>query len=203
MKPNPPKAVVFDLGKVLLDFDYGLLARRVAPRCRLTAEEFRREVDQSPLLHRYETGLIDDQGFLDAVIGRSGFEGDRDELGRLFGDIFTPIPEMVDLHGRLVALGIPTYVFSNTNAFAIRHIRESYPFYAGFTGEILSFEVRSMKPDAGIYAALENLSGLRGSDLLYLDDRPENVEAGSARGWRAWLHSDPAATMPRVLDLFR
>jgi HAD superfamily hydrolase (TIGR01509 family) len=60
-----------------------------------------------------------------------------------------------------------------------------------------------MKPDAGIYAALENLSGLRGSDLLYLDDRPENVEAGSARGWRAWLHSDPAATMPRVLDLFR
>lgn len=203
MNPKSPKAVVFDLGKVVFDFDYGILARRMAPRCRLDEAAIRAVVDQSPLLHRYETGLIGDDEFHAEVVARTGFSGDRAEFERWFGDIFTPIPEMVSLHARLVEMGVPTFVFSNTNSLAIRHIRTAFPFYGRFRLEILSFEVGSMKPSAGIYEALEARSGLEGADLLYLDDRPENVEAGLARGWSGWIHSDPAKTVPAVLDLFR
>ena len=200
MNPIRPKAVVFDLGKVVLDFDYGILARRAAPYTRLDVEGFRRVVDQTPLLHRYETGLISDDEFLSEVVRETGFSGFRESFSEWFGDIFTPILPMVDLHRQLVAQGIPTYVFSNTNRFAIQHIRRAFPFYSGFTGEILSFEVRSMKPDRRIYEALEEMSGLAGPELLYLDDRLENVEAGQSRGWTAWVHTDPAITVPRVLE---
>ena len=48
-----------------------------------------------------------------------------------------------------------------------------------------------MKPDAKIYEALEKLTGRRGKEIVYLDDRPENVAAGAARGWRAILHESP------------
>jgi len=202
MSAQRPKAVVFDLGKVLLDFDYGHLARRIAPLTRLDPDGFRAVVDQTPLLHRYETGLLGDEAFFAEVVERTGFTGSRETFGDWFGDIFTPIPEMVALHRELVTMGVPTFVFSNTNALAIRHVRRAFPFYGGFTGEILSFEVLSMKPDARIYEALEALSGLRGPDLLYLDDRPENVAAGTARGWTAWIHGDPAVTVPAVRDLF-
>ena len=65
MNPNathpstvPPRAVVFDLGKVLLDFDYGRAARTLSVHSDVSATEFRAIVDQSPLLHRFETGLI-------------------------------------------------------------------------------------------------------------------------------------------------
>ena len=51
-----------------------------------------------------------------------------------------------------------------------------------------------MKPDAKIYEALEKLAGRRGADILYLDDRPENVAAGAARGWRTILHETPEKT---------
>jgi HAD superfamily hydrolase (TIGR01509 family) len=108
---------------------------------------------------------------------------------------------MVGLHEALVGRGIPTYVFSNTNAQAIRHVRQVFPFYRKFTGEVLSYEVRSMKPDAGIYEAVERLSGFSGADLLYLDDRSENIAAGASRGWRAWIHEDPLITVPRVVSL--
>lgn len=196
-----PRAVVFDLGKVLLDFDYGILARRMAGESDLPAEAILDLVNQTPLLHRYETGLLNDHEFYDAVVAATGFRGGEARFRDWFGDIFTEISPMVSLQGALVRKGVPTYVFSNTNAQAIRHVRASYAFYRHFTGEILSYEVRSMKPDTRIYEAVEALSGLSGPDLLYLDDRPENIAAGAARGWQAWIHSDPDLTVPRVSAL--
>jgi FMN phosphatase YigB (HAD superfamily) len=199
--PGIPKAVVFDLGKVLLDFDYGILARRMEGLSDVPAEAILRVINQTPLLHRYETGLMGDREFFEAVVAATGFRGGEGHFFDWFGDIFTEIVPMVGLHEALVRRGIPTYVFSNTNAQAIRHVRRAFPFYRKFTGEVLSYEVRSMKPDAGIYEAVERLSGFFGADLLYLDDRPENIAAGVSRGWRAWIHEDPLVTVPRVSSL--
>ena len=196
-----PRAVVFDLGKVLLDFDYGILARRMAPQSSISAVEILSVVNQTPHLHRYETGLMTDHEFYDAVVSATGFRGEKVQFLNWFGDIFTEIEPMVALQTALVRRGIPTYVFSNTNAQAIRHVRESFSFYRQFTGEVLSYEVRSMKPDTRIYEAVEAMSGFSGGDLLYLDDRPENIAAGIARGWQAWIHADPGETVPCVTAL--
>lgn len=108
-----PKAVVFDLGKVLLDFDYGILARRMASQSSLSAEEILRVVNQTPLLHRYETGLISDREFYEAVVTATGFRGAEEEFLNWFGDIFTEITPMVELQRQLVCRGIPTYVFQH------------------------------------------------------------------------------------------
>ncbi len=196
-----PQAVVFDLGKVLLDFDYGILARRMASQSSLSAEDILTVVNQTPLLHRYETGLISDREFYDAVVKATGFRGTEEEFLNWFGDIFTEIVPMVELQKELVCRGVPTYVFSNTNAQAIRHVRKFFDFYRQFTGEVLSYEVGSMKPDSRIYEAVECVSGFTGKDLLYLDDRPENIAAGDSRGWQAWIHSDPVETVSRVSAL--
>ena len=196
-----PKAVVFDLGKVLLDFDYGILARRMASQSSVSAEEILTVVNQTPLLHRYETGLISDCEFYDAVVRATGFRGTEEEFLNWFGDIFTEIVPMVALQGELVRRGVPTYVFSNTNAQAIRYVRTYFDFYRQFTGEVLSYEVHSMKPDSRIYEAVERITGLSGKDLLYLDDRPENIAAGDSRGWQTWIHSDAVETVSRVSAL--
>jgi HAD superfamily hydrolase (TIGR01509 family) len=58
----------------------------------------------------------------------------------------------------------------------------------------LSYEVGGLKPQPEIYAAVETLTGRRGADLIYLDDRPENIHAGAARGWRTILHESPEKT---------
>ena len=68
--------------------------------------------------------------------------------------------------------------------------------------DIYSYEVRSMKPAPGIYEAMEAMAGAKGADLVYLDDRLENIEAGAARGWQALLHADPAVTVPKVSQIF-
>ena len=55
-----------------------------------------------------------------------------------------------------------------------------------------------MKPDVKTYGALERLTGLRGSYVLYLDDRQENVDAGAARGWQVILQTDPAKSRAAI-----
>ena len=58
-----------------------------------------------------------------------------------------------------------------------------------------------MKPDARMYQALEALADRRGEEIVYLDDRPENVAGGEARGWRALLHESPEKSRAAVAKL--
>lgn len=194
----PAEVVVFDLGKVLLDFDYRIAAAKLASRCRIPECDLKHLIDQSPLLYRYETNLLSTDQFFAEVQAASGFDGDLNTFRDLFGDIFTPIKPMVGLHATLRARSIPTYVFSNTNPLAVQHIRQRYPFFSQFDGYILSCDHNSMKPDPKIYEIVEQKTGKKGSQLLYIDDRPENVQAGAKRGWQAILHVSPEQTIAAV-----
>src|SRR5688500_1061433 len=124
-----PKAVVFDLGKVLVDFDYGIAARALAARARVSAHEVAKIIDQSSLLVTYETGGLPTDLFFKKVCDATGFCGSLEEFGQCFGDIFTPIQSMIDLHAELRRAGVRTYIFSNTNELAIAHIKNNFPFF--------------------------------------------------------------------------
>lgn len=193
-----PQAVVFDIGKVLLDFDFSRSARNLAPLCAAPEQEVFVTLNQSPLLHRYETGLLTTDGFFAEFTKATGYRGTRAQFEVLFADIFTTIDPMIDLQRTLRRRGIPTYIFSNTNALAIGFIRRHYPFFKNFNAYVLSYEEGAMKPKGAIYDAVERATGLRGASLLYLDDREENVAAGAERGWQIIHHLDPEPTLAAV-----
>jgi HAD superfamily hydrolase (TIGR01509 family) len=189
-----PKIVVFDLGKVLVDFDYSIAIPRIAAHGTLSVAGIKTFFFQSHLLVDYECGRLTRREFFEQARRVTGFQGALEEFGEFFADIFTAIPPMIELHAELHRRGIPTYIFSNTNDLAIEHVRRSFPFFRNFDGYIFSYEAKAMKPDPRIYEALEKLTGRRGAEILYLDDRPENVAGGAARGWRTILHETPEKT---------
>jgi putative hydrolase of the HAD superfamily len=192
------KAVVFDLGKVLVDFDYGIAARALAARSRVPVEEVRHVIDQSQLLVTYETGQLATKLFYNQVCEATGFCGDINEFGRLFGDIFTPIDEMINLHAKLRGAGLATYIFSNTNELAVAHIRKTFRFFSNFDGYIYSFEAGAMKPSPAIYEAVEREAGCSGNAILYIDDRLENIDTGRHRGWSVIQHQNAVDTRKAV-----
>lgn len=201
MNNQRPEVAVFDLGKVLVDFDYSIASRRIAARSNRSVAEVHRFIDQSPLLFRYETGLMTREEFYREVCAALGFPGDIVEFAAFFADIFSPMPEMIELHARLRQAGVPTFIFSNTNDIAVAHIRANFPFFAGFDGYVLSYEHGAMKPQAKLYEIVERMTGRRGAQILYLDDRPENAVAGGERGWQVIEHSESAASIARVKEL--
>ena len=192
------KVVLFDLGKVLVDFDFALAARKVFARSLRPVGKLQALIQTSPLLARFERGEISNEQFYEEVRRVTDYQGSFDEFANAFGDIFSEMPAMIQLQARVRAAGYPTWIFSNTNDLAIAHIRKTYPFFANFDGYFLSYKLGLMKPDAGIYEAAERTTGCRGAEILYLDDFPKNVEAGAARGWQAMLHVSAEQTIPRV-----
>src|ERR1044072_8966312 len=183
--------LVFDLGKVLVDFDYSIAAKRIAPLCKPGADAAKFFSEHAALLASYELGKFTTQQFFDQIKAVSGFSGTQAEFNAFFADIFTPIQEMIDLQAELKKTRLPHYIFSNTNDLAVDHIRKRFPFFSDFDGYVLSYEHGAMKPSAKLYEIVERMSGRRGGEILYIDDRPENVEAGVARGWQGILHESP------------
>jgi HAD superfamily hydrolase (TIGR01509 family) len=187
--------IVFDLGKVLVDFDYAIATQKISARSLHPPANQELFHNLSSLLVEYETGLISRRQFFETVRSAVGFQGSPEEFGEYFAKIFSPITPMVELPAILRRRGFRTYIFSNTNDLAIEHVRRDFPFYQDFDGYILSYEVKAMKPHPPIYEALEALCGRRGADLLYIDDRADNIAAGAARGWRTILHETPEKTL--------
>ena len=154
------------------------------------------------LFMQYRNGHCDHTSSSMTEICRvTGFRGTLAEFGECFADIFVQIDPMVQLQAALRQRGLPAYIFSNTNELAAEHIRRTFPFYGNFDGYILSYQHGAMKPDARLYEVVERACARRGADLLYLDDRPENVAAGAARGWQVILHESPEKSRAAIEKL--
>ena len=186
-----PRAVVFDLGKVLLEFDYRIAARALAADSDLDADAILEILDQSPLLHRYECGALDSRAFEREVRERTGYRGATEAFGWAFADIFTEVAAMTGVLDELRRIRVPAFLFSNTNELAVRHIQSNFKFFEAFERRVLSYEVGAMKPDTRAYEAVESVTGLQGADLLFLDDRADNIAGAKRRGWQVILHECP------------
>jgi FMN phosphatase YigB (HAD superfamily) len=197
-----PEVAVFDLGKVLVHFDFSIAARKLAAHCHeTTAEAIQKFIDHSPLLFRYETGLIPKEQFYKEICSGTGYRGELEEFCFAFSAIFSPIEPMIEMHARLRAKEVPTFIFSNTNDLAVAYIRKHYPFFGNFDGYVLSFEHGAMKPDHKLYEVVERMTGRKSSQILYLDDRLDNIETGRARGWQTIHHIDPTVSIAVVEKL--
>jgi FMN phosphatase YigB (HAD superfamily) len=186
--------IIFDLGKVLVDFDYSIAAQKSAARSQKPPGDLHSFLSTSPHLMDFESGRMTRRQFFDAIQRAIGFHGDLAEFGTYFADIFTEMPDTIALHAELRRAGYQTFILSNTNDLAVEHVRRRFSFFSNFDGYILSYEVGGLKPEPEIYAAMEKLTGRSGADLIYIDDRPENIETGLARGWRAVVHESAEKT---------
>lgn len=196
-----PQVVVFDLGKVLVDFDYGIAATNLAALSNMPAAEMQPLLEKSSLLVEFETGAMNRDQFFRRVCDATGFCGDQGEFNLLFADIFSAIQPMVDFHAHLRKAGVPTYIFSNTNDLAVTHIRARFPFFSNFDGYIYSFEHGAIKPQPKIYEVVERVTGKRGHEICYIDDRLENIETGKAMGWQTIWHKSPEDTVATYRSL--
>ena len=195
------RVVAFDIGKVLLDFDYGIFVNRMAPRTNMDESALNTYLNQSPLLAKYESGQISSSEFTKIVQQETGFEGLESEFADLFKEIFTPISDVIEMHRVIAEGGMATYTFSNTNEMAVRHMSRAYDFWPRFDGHVLSYEVEALKPEAKMYEFLERTAGCSGGEIAYVDDRPENVEAGRERGWNGIQQHTPIETRLALEEL--
>ena len=190
--------VIFDLGKVLLDFDFAIAAKELARYSPQEEEQILESINQSPLLHTFERGDWSEAQFFQKLSVECRLEASLEELKKGFAEIFTPVPSMVGFMKSLKERGIPVMVFSNTNVTAVDYIRAAFPFFERFDAYCLSYEHGCMKPDTTLYGVAQLMTRYTPGNLLFLDDRAENVHAARQMGWSAIHHQAPEDSIEGV-----
>nr|WP_037282519.1 HAD family phosphatase [Rubellimicrobium mesophilum] len=109
------------------------------------------------------------------------------------------IPGSVRLLRALRGRGVPVFALSNFGRETFAHALAHYPFLGEFDRAFVSGHLALAKPDAAIYEAVERDSGVAPGSLLFADDRPENIEAARARGWRTHLFTGPEGFAERLV----
>lgn len=179
--------VLFDLGNVLLAFDHGIACRNLATLLGTDAETIRREVFASGLEDRYERGEFDTAGFHRWLCERFSARPSIDQVRRAASDIFTMRCDTVSILAQLKGAGIRTGVLSNTCEAHWSFVTDGrYRFLRDLVDHVvLSYEVRSMKPEPEIYRAAIEMVGVPAERIFFMDDRPENVRGAIEVGIRA------------------
>ncbi len=196
---HPPEILVYDLGNVLVDFDWMIVIKRLAQKTGKTISDFQQLLTNPKLLYDYEAGEITTQEFFNRVQNLIGYPNSLDDFRYDFGDMFTEAIQMTQLQKKIRASGIPTFILSNTNEIAIDFIKDKFPFFGNFDGYVFSYEEKSMKPNVSIYRAIEKISGKSGNQIAFIDDNIENIEGAIQLGWSAQQHVSFESTK----DFFR
>jgi putative hydrolase of the HAD superfamily len=191
------KAVIFDLGKVLIHFDFKRGYRELESLCPYAAAEIPRRIAPTGLVERFETGLIEPAEFVSRLSAILDLKVDYTGFCRIWSCIFgEPLVEDRMLEG--LAARYRLLLLSNTNAIHFAMVRENYPILRHFHELILSYEVKAMKPKREIFRAAVERAGCRPEECFYTDDVPEYVEAARRFGIDA-VQFESASQLEREL----
>jgi len=172
---------LYDIGRVLLDFDFeSSLARLLPADCPNPEERLRNLLEKKDAL---EAGSIDADDYVNWALGVLGSEATPEEFRHAWQRIFTPNDAMWQNVRTLSAAGHRLILFSNINAIHCPWMFEAYPQFSLFDGAVLSFKVGSIKPHPPIYQHAVDAHDLDPATTLYIDDMAENVATGREFGF--------------------
>ena len=176
------KTVIFDLGKVLIPFDFSRGYRAMEKFCDYPAAEIPKRIAATGLVHRFETGLVEPRDFVEQLSRMLDLRVTYEQFCEIWSSIFLPdtlVPESL-----LAGIGerYRLLVLSNTNAIHFAMVRQRYPILRHFHDLVLSYEVKAMKPSPAIYREAIARAQCLPEECFYTDDIPAYVEGARREG---------------------
>ncbi len=177
------KCLAFDLGRVVFDFEYETALEKMTGRIDASRDQVMESLFYSDFGRDFEKGLISSREFYEKFRRAFRVLVDFDEFIRIWCGIFRPNREVIDLIMRLKK-NYPVYMISNITELHFDYLYEKYAaVFSLFDGLILSYRVKSVKPEKEIYDRLVEMSGRDPADTVYIDDRSDLIEAATALGF--------------------
>jgi 2-haloacid dehalogenase len=188
----PVKAVVFDLGGVLIDWDPRYLYRKLLDD-EAAVEEFLATVCTPEWNAEQDRGRPFAEGVAELVerhpVQAAAITAYHERWPEMLGGA---VGGTVEVLAELRAAGVPVYALTNWSAETFGIARERFEFLEWFDGVLVSGEERMIKPDPAIFRLLLDRFGLDPGAAFYIDDSPANVAAADRLGFDAVRFTSPA-----------
>ena len=175
--------VVFDLGNVLLPFDYQRAVEKLDKVEKGLGEYFLDFYNTNYEYHRaFERGDMSEDEFTRLMLSALGHKIDKETFCRLYSDIFTENKEVVNLLPKLKK-SYTLVMLSNTNIIHYKYGWKNCSFINLFDKLVVSYEAGANKPEEKIYRTVESFTGENSEKHFFIDDIAEYVDAALKLGW--------------------
>lgn len=190
--PDLPVAVVFDIGRVLIQWNLRFLFEKLIRDpaeldwflAHVVTEDWHFEHDAGrpldDMLPERKARFPDHAALIDAYAQRF-----QETIPGL-------IPGTHTLVERLAARGVPLFGLTNFGSAFWPEFRARHPLFDHFSDIVVSGDEQCAKPDSRIYEIAESRFGVASQALFFTDDNPHNIAAARARGWHAHLFEGAA-----------
>lgn len=193
------KAVVFDIGRVLFEWQLGAL--------------FAKLIDDPEELDWFLANVVTEEWHFEHDRGRAladmlperialfpQYEAHIRAYATRFNETVPgPVAGSHALVERLAASGVPLFCLTNFGDEFFAGFRPTQPIFDLFEDIVVSGVEKIAKPEARIYQIVEERSGRSGAQLFFTDDNPANIAAAKARGWDAHLFTDAKSLEAQLL----
>ncbi len=186
LSPGAADALLFDLGRVVLDIDFNKTLSCWAGHAGCDPAQLVTRFVRDEAYHRHETGEISDAEYFAALRSSLGIELSDVQFLEGWNEVFAgEMPGIARLLER-AAQRLPLYAFSNTNGAHVEHFSQRYAAVLGHFREIFpSSRIGLRKPDAAAYDHVVKAIGAPAERVVFFDDLAENIEGARARGLTA------------------
>ena len=178
------KAIIFDFGNVLLEWDPRNVYKRYFPDDPEGMEQFLKEINFM------DWNLQQDKGrpFKEGVSLLSEKFPHHSHLIQAYHDhwidsVGESIIGTVEILKQLKQAGYPLYGLSNWSAETFPHAREKYDFFDLLDGMVISGEVGHIKPDPEIFQLMLDKIGRPAQECLLIDDSLANIDQAKSMGF--------------------
>ncbi|MCQ2168213.1 MAG: HAD family phosphatase [Bacteroidales bacterium] len=191
MKESMIKAVIFDIGGVLVNLNMDRCLRAFKERAGLEdIEEYLDMYHQRGFIKDLESGESTEEQFYASALSHCRPGTTAKTVAECFCELLDGVnDEKIELINRLKG-HYDLYLLSNNNPISMRDIAELFkslgiPFEETFKDLFISSEMKMLKPSAEIYREVIRRTGLQPGEILFIDDSMKNIDAALAQGIRA------------------
>jgi len=181
----PIRSFIFDIGNVLVPFDFRRAMRRIESQSAVPMDHLPPQVKS--ITDAYESGRIGRVEFLETIIAALEYKGPEAEFVAAWEDIFEENAAMTRLverlHGRY-----PLYLLSNTSCIHVDYFTAKYPVFRYFSDAVYSHLARCTKPGRQIFEIAASQFGVNPGETFFIDDLPANVATARELGFQAFQY---------------
>ena len=185
--------VIFDMGKVMLDYNSMLACYRHARDWDKAAKLKEAIFDRPEWWELVDGGLMTDAEYAREAQSRLDDPELKElaeaVLGDWWADSLFPVTGIGKLIEDLLDAGVKLYVLSNVG-YSFHEFSYKIPHLDRFSGIVLSCEEKLRKPDPEIFRRLCSRYGVVPEETLFVDDHMPNVESARSIGLQGYCFAD-------------
>ena len=192
MNTPTPKALLFDLGGVVVDVDFSLALKAWSSLSALSADELQRSFTFDDAYERHERGEITAHEYFAHLSARLQLRAAPEDVEAGWNAIFAGEIAETRLLVEQARRKLPCHAFTNTNASHMARWSALYPqVVLAFERIFASHQIGLRKPERSAFAYVCRTLALSPDAILFFDDSAMNVEAARAAGLRGVLVRTP------------